>query len=135
MYPIRTLLRPSRTAVVAVLLPLLSACAGHSSREAMNHPAPASTRDARGAYRFDMSQNGRRMSADEFDAWMKANGIRVAKGSPGARAKAAAAKPGSTKEVASTSGAKKGAAAKRKRKAAAKASTKPKPQSAAVSDG
>jgi PBP1b-binding outer membrane lipoprotein LpoB len=32
--------------------------------------------------RFDMSQNGRRMSADDFDAWMKARGIRVAKGGP-----------------------------------------------------
>jgi hypothetical protein len=30
--------------------------------------------------RFDMSQNGRRMTADEFDAWMKAQGIRVASG-------------------------------------------------------
>ncbi|HEY0334418.1 MAG TPA: hypothetical protein VGC74_12030 [Stenotrophomonas sp.] len=27
-----------------------------------------------------MTQHGRRMSADEFDAWMKARGIRVAKG-------------------------------------------------------
>ncbi len=29
-------------------------------------------------YRFDMEQNGRRMSADEFDAWMIKRGIRVA---------------------------------------------------------
>ena len=33
-------------------------------------------------YRFDMSQNGRRMTAEEFDAWMKARGIRVATGKP-----------------------------------------------------
>ena len=33
-------------------------------------------------WRFDMSQNGKRMTADEFDAWMKAKGIRVAKGVP-----------------------------------------------------
>lgn len=32
--------------------------------------------------RFDMSQNGKRMTADEFDAWMKAQGIRVASGAP-----------------------------------------------------
>ena len=31
-------------------------------------------------YRFDMEQGGKRMSADEFDAWMKARGVRVATG-------------------------------------------------------
>lgn len=31
-------------------------------------------------WRFDMSQGGRRMTADEFDAWMKARGVRVARG-------------------------------------------------------
>ena len=34
-------------------------------------------------YRFDMNQNGKRMTADEFDAWMQAKGIRVATGVPG----------------------------------------------------
>ncbi|GAB2652364.1 hypothetical protein [Arenimonas aestuarii] len=34
-------------------------------------------------YRFDMNQNGKRMTADEFDAWMQAKGIRVATGAPG----------------------------------------------------
>jgi len=34
-------------------------------------------------WRFDMSQNGKRMTAEEFDAWMKARGVRVAKGAPG----------------------------------------------------
>ena len=33
-------------------------------------------------WRFDMSQNGKRMTAEEFDAWMKARGVRVAKGAP-----------------------------------------------------
>ncbi|WP_290781413.1 hypothetical protein [Arenimonas sp.] len=42
-------------------------------------------------WRFDMSQNGRRMTADEFSAWMKAKGIRVATGKPGAQATAPAA--------------------------------------------
>lgn len=32
------------------------------------------------AWRFDMTQNGKRMTADEFDAWMKARGVRVVKG-------------------------------------------------------
>ncbi|MDR7099549.1 MULTISPECIES: hypothetical protein [Lysobacteraceae] len=34
-------------------------------------------------WRFDMSQNGKRMTAEEFDAWMKARGVRVAKGAAG----------------------------------------------------
>ncbi|GAB3389342.1 hypothetical protein [Lysobacter fragariae] len=33
-------------------------------------------------WRFNMSQNGKRMTADEFSAWMKAKGVRVAKGAP-----------------------------------------------------
>ena len=33
-------------------------------------------------WRFDMSQGGKRMTAEEFDAWMKARGVRVAKGAP-----------------------------------------------------
>jgi len=31
-------------------------------------------------WRFDMNQNGKRMTADEFSAWMQARGVRVAKG-------------------------------------------------------
>ena len=31
-------------------------------------------------WRFDMNQNGKRMTAEEFDLWMKAKGVRVAKG-------------------------------------------------------
>lgn len=41
-------------------------------------------------WRFDMNQNGRRMTADEFAAWMEAKGIRVATGKPGAGTPAAA---------------------------------------------
>ena len=33
-------------------------------------------------WRFNMNQNGRRMTAEEFDAWMKAKGIHVASGKP-----------------------------------------------------
>ncbi|RDZ27704.1 hypothetical protein [Lysobacter silvisoli] len=43
-------------------------------------------------WRFDMSQGGKRMTADEFSAWMKAKGVRVARGAPGS-APAAAATP------------------------------------------
>ncbi len=31
-------------------------------------------------WRFDMSQGGKRMTADEFSAWMESRGVRVAKG-------------------------------------------------------
>ena len=31
-------------------------------------------------WRFNMTQNGKRMTAEEFDAWMKSKGVRVAKG-------------------------------------------------------
>jgi hypothetical protein len=41
-------------------------------------------------WRFDMNQNGKRMTADEFDAWMKARGVRVAGRKPAAPAAGAA---------------------------------------------
>jgi len=41
-------------------------------------------------WRFDMSQNGKRMTAEEFDAWMKARGVRVVKARPAPAAAAAA---------------------------------------------
>ena len=40
-------------------------------------------------WRFDMNQNGKRMTAEEFDAWMKARGVRVAKGAAPAAPSAA----------------------------------------------
>ena len=79
---------------VCLLLPtaLLSACGSH--KVARQDPPPieqmveikAPVLDGRGAYRFHMSDGERRLSADEFDAWMKANGIRVAKGNSEQRA-------------------------------------------------
>lgn len=33
-------------------------------------------------WRFDMTQDGRRMTADEFSAWMESRGIRISKGVP-----------------------------------------------------
>jgi len=44
------------------------------------------TKDDNTPWRFDMNQNGKRMTSVEFDAWMKAKGIRVATGKPGADA-------------------------------------------------
>jgi hypothetical protein len=42
-------------------------------------------------WRFNMSQDGKRMTADEFSAWMKARGVRVAKGGMPAAVPAVAA--------------------------------------------
>ena len=40
------------------------------------------TKDDNTPWRFDMNQNGKRMTAEQFDAWMKAKGIHVATGRP-----------------------------------------------------
>jgi rare lipoprotein A len=50
-------------------------------------------------YRFDMTQNGRRMTAEEFAAWMKARGIRVATGKPAGTAAPAAAPAAATAQA------------------------------------
>lgn len=44
-------------------------------------------------WRFNMTQNGKRMTADEFDAWMKSRGVRVVgrKDTPASEAPAASA--------------------------------------------
>jgi len=51
-------------------------------------------------YRFNMHQDGKKMTADEFDAWMKSRGLHVAKGASGEATHAASAAPASA-EVAS----------------------------------
>ena len=48
-------------------------------------------------WRFDMNQNGKRMTAEEFDAWMKARGVRVVKARPVAAPAAAAPVPAEAK--------------------------------------
>jgi rare lipoprotein A len=59
-------------------LPIASADAGErkgkDKADAEVEPAPA------GPWRFDMRQDGKTMTADEFDAWMKARQVRVATG-------------------------------------------------------
>lgn len=46
-------------------------------------PAPRPGAADATRYRFDMHQNGKVMTADEFDAWMKSRRVRVATGKPG----------------------------------------------------
>lgn len=48
----------------------------------------------RSGKRFYMTQNGKRMTADDFDAWMKKNGYRVAAGAPAASKKVVARNEG-----------------------------------------
>jgi rare lipoprotein A len=47
-----------------------------------SQPLPAPPK-ADAGYRFDMQQDGKVMTADEFDAWMKTRRVRVATGKPG----------------------------------------------------
>lgn len=57
---------------------------------AANAPKPA---QGGGSYRFNMTQGGKRMTADEFDAWMKAQGVRVVKSPVRADVPTAVAQP------------------------------------------
>lgn len=67
--------------VVLTAVVLLAGCVTHApltdTPSKPQAPAPVITGKSN---RFEMTQNGRRMSADDFDRWMKARGIRVAKG-------------------------------------------------------
>ncbi len=60
-------------------LPIASANAGERVAPAIAAADPAN-RDLR----FDMRQDGRTMTADEFDAWMRTRRVRIATGQPGA---------------------------------------------------
>ncbi|WP_147674880.1 septal ring lytic transglycosylase RlpA family protein, partial [Vulcaniibacterium tengchongense] len=63
---------------------LVAAMPGAGGRAAQaGEPARAAPAPARGdAHRFDMLQDGKPMSADEFDAWMKARKLSIATGKP-----------------------------------------------------
>ncbi len=81
---------PTASAIDHLLaaLPVASANAGERSAQAAT-PAPAvlnrspAAAQANVSQRFDMRQDGRTMTADEFDAWMRARRMRVATGKPG----------------------------------------------------
>jgi rare lipoprotein A len=66
-------------------LPIASANAGERLPQVVAPvtATPASV-PANTDWRFDMRQDGRTMSADEFDAWMRSRRARVATGKPGA---------------------------------------------------
>ena len=62
-------------------LPQALASAGPVDPPAQPEAAKTPLADTR--YRFDMRQDGKVMSADEFDAWMQSRRVRVATGKPG----------------------------------------------------
>ncbi|HST45662.1 MAG TPA: SPOR domain-containing protein, partial [Luteimonas sp.] len=62
--------------------------------------APASAGPASEDWRFDMRQDGKAMSADQFDAWMKARRARVATGKAGAPDPYGSAAPAASARVA-----------------------------------
>lgn len=82
--PINPKANPMRKFTFAMLC-AIAVLPGCASREPVAPKAPIAKPEpvAVGkSNRFEMTQNGRRMSANDFDAWMKARGIRVAKGKP-----------------------------------------------------
>ncbi len=71
------------TALAVLFLSLLPGCASRAPLTGGSSPPPPVA--VAKSNRFEMTQNGQRMSADDFDRWMKARGIRIAKGAPAAR--------------------------------------------------
>ena len=82
---------PSALDRMVAALPIASANAGERLPETVPTPPVASaavaaagtTAPGGSPWRFDMRQDGRVMSADEFDAWMKSRRVQVATGQPG----------------------------------------------------
>ena len=67
-----------------LLMAVLTVVAANAQAAEAGKATPAKPRAQQpaDANRFYMEQNGKRMSAEEFDAWMKSRGIRVATGKP-----------------------------------------------------
>ena len=84
----QALSRVSGIVLVAASVAVLGGCASSAKKTAKNDDkpievrveAPLAERDSLGNYRFMMQQGEQKMSADQFDGCMKANGIRVSKG-------------------------------------------------------
>jgi hypothetical protein len=90
----RRVLLASMSAVLLLSAGGLSGCATDRALTGHAPPsAPVVKTPAGKSNRFEMTQNGRRMSAGDFDAWMKARGIRIAKGPQRAKAQVRAAAP------------------------------------------
>lgn len=75
-----------RLIALAAIAALAAGCASTPRTSSAPAPAAKPAAPAPKGNRFYMTQNGERMTADDFDAWMKARGIRIAKGRQPARA-------------------------------------------------
>ncbi|UHQ20254.1 septal ring lytic transglycosylase RlpA family protein [Lysobacter sp. KIS68-7] len=71
---------PSAMDRMVAALPIATAEAGERKQAGEVEPSPP------GPWRFDMRQDGKAMTADEFDAWMKSRQVHVATGKAGAAA-------------------------------------------------
>ncbi len=69
---------------VEALSPEGTAAAKPTEMDKLVQALPESTATAAAGNRFDMHRDGRTMTADEFDAWMRTRRIRVATGKPAA---------------------------------------------------
>lgn len=83
---------PRLLPVALCAVALLSGCAAHTPVAVQVPPAPVPVAVGT-SNRFEMTQYGRQMSAEDFDAWMKARGIRIAKGARIASAEKPKSKP------------------------------------------
>ncbi len=79
---------------VASVPPAAAATATVATAASASPAAPASAGDQ--DWRFDMRQDGKAMTADEFDAWMRARRARVATGKAGKPDPYGSAAPGAT---------------------------------------
>lgn len=52
------------------------------AKKTVAQPAAPAAQPTDTSKRFNMTQDGKKMTADDFDAWMKKNGYRVATGAP-----------------------------------------------------
>lgn len=92
--PVKTTVATGKPAPVAAAEPVRTTVATGQPAPAKTvagaTPATATGKPGPNDYRFDMMQNGKSMTADEFDAWMKSRQVRVATGQPVAPAPAKA---------------------------------------------
>jgi len=84
--PTPTPTSPSAMDRMVAALPISTAEAGERKPTGEVQPSPP------GPWRFDMRQDGKAMTADEFDAWMKSRQVHVATGKAGTAAAGATAR-------------------------------------------
>ena len=71
---------PRLLPVVLCVIVIFSGCAAHKPVAGNVMPTSVPPIAVGKANRFEMTQQGRHMSVEDFDVWMEARGIRIAKG-------------------------------------------------------